>query len=98
MNPDTLLAIAGMALATFACRYGGYWLFGQIRPSRSLRIALGYVPGALFVSYVAPALVSGGPMQQVAGAATLALMLVSGNLTVAVLGGTAVAWAWWSWI
>ena len=61
MSVSTLAAIAGMALVTFGCRYGGYWLFRQIRPSPSLRIALGYIPGALFVSYVAPALAVGGP-------------------------------------
>ena len=98
MTLSTVLAISGMALATFACRYGGYWLFARIRPSRSVRVALGYVPGALFVSYVVPALVSGGPMQWIAGLATIALMLAFRDLSVAVLGGTAVAWAWWSWI
>lgn len=98
MHPDILLTILGMAGATFACRYGGYWLFSQIKPSRTLRLALGYVPGALFVSYVAPALVEGGPMHWVAAVATAVLMLTVRDLSVAVLGGTAVAWAWWSWI
>ena len=98
MNADVLLAIAGMAAATFACRYGGYWVFSHIRPAPWLRVALGYVPGALFVSYVVPALVAGGPMQWVAGLATAAIMLVWRDLSLAVLGGTAVAWAWWAWV
>ncbi len=92
----TLVTIAGMALATFACRGGGYWLFRQIRPSPALRTALGYLPGALFVSYVAPALVEGGLPQWVGAAATLAIMRMSGSLSFAILGGTAVAWAVWS--
>ena len=97
MNTHTLLAIVGMAAATFACRYGGYWVFGFIRPSPSLRIALGYVPGALFVSYVVPALVAGGPMQWVAGLVTVALMMAARDLSLAVMGGRAAAWAWWVW-
>ena len=91
-----LLAIAGMAAATFACRFGGYWLFSQIRPSPELRRALGFIPGALFVSYVAPALIAGGGLQWVGAAATSALMLATRNLSVAVLGGTAAAWIWWA--
>ena len=47
LRPDVLLAILAMAGATFACRYGGYWLFRQIKPTPALRAALGYIPGAL---------------------------------------------------
>lgn len=97
MTLGTILAILGMAAATFACRYGGYWLFSHIRPSASLRIALGYIPGALFVSYVAPAVVAGGAMQWVGGIATVVLMLTTRDLSLAVLGGTAAAWVWWVW-
>ncbi len=94
----TLAAIAGMALATYACRGGGYWLFRQIRPSPALRTALGYIPGALFVSYVVPALMAGSRSQWVGAAVTLAVMQMSGNLSFAILGGTAAAWAVWSFL
>jgi uncharacterized membrane protein len=96
LDPWTLAAIAGMALATFACRAGGYWLFRQVRPSRGARAMLGYLPGALFVSYVIPALAVGGWLQWVGAAATLAIMLKTRNLSYAILGGTAAAWAVWS--
>jgi uncharacterized membrane protein len=92
----TLAAIAGMALATYACRGGGYWLFRQIRPSPALRTALGYIPGALFVSYVVPALIAGGWSQWVGAGVTLVIMQTMGNLSFAILGGTAAAWAVWS--
>jgi uncharacterized membrane protein len=95
-DPWTLAAIIGMALATYLCRGGGYWLFRQIRPSRGARALLGYLPGALFVSYVAPALVAGGSLQWVGAAATLVIMWRSRNLSLAILGGTAAAWAVWS--
>lgn len=96
LDPWTMAAILGMALATFACRAGGYWLFRQVRPSRGARALLGYLPGALFVSYVAPALLEGGSMQWIGAAATLAIMLKTGNLSLAILGGTAAAWGVWS--
>jgi len=96
LDPWTLAAIGGMALATFACRGGGYLLFRQFAPSPAVRAALGYIPGALFVSYVVPALIAGGPQQWAGAAATIALMLWRGSLSWAILGGTAVAWAVWS--
>ena len=57
---NTLLAIAGMALGTYACRAGGYWLFRQIRPSPFVRDMLGYLPGTLFMGFIVPALLAGG--------------------------------------
>ena len=33
VSSSDLVAILGMALATYACRGGGYWLFRQIRPT-----------------------------------------------------------------
>ncbi len=84
-------AILGMALATYACR-GGYWLFRQLRPGPALRTMLAYVPGALFVSYVAPALVAGRRVQWVGALVTLAVMRLAGSLTGAIFAGTAAAW------
>ena len=92
----TVAAIGAMALATFACRGGGYWLFRQIRPSGGVRAALGYVPGALFVSYVVPALAAGGVKEWVGAAAAAGIMIANRNLSLAILGGTAAAWAVWS--
>ncbi len=96
LDPWTMAAIMGMALVTYLCRGGGYWLFRQIRPSRGARALLGYLPGTLFVSYVAPALLAGGWPQWVGAVATLAIMRRSRNLGLAIFGGTAVAWVVWS--
>lgn len=96
LHVATLAAIAGMAVATYVCRAGGYWLFRQIRPSPLLRAVLAYIPGTLFVSYVAPALASGGLQQWVGAAATLALMAATGSFAGAIFGGTAAAWLVWS--
>ena len=98
MMPDcrTLATIFGMALATYATRAGGYLAFRAIRPSRQIRGALGYIPGALFISYVAPAVAAGGPQQWIGTAATVFLMLWARQLVIAVLGGTVAAWVVWT--
>lgn len=96
LDPLVLLAIVGMTLATYLTRAGGYLVFRSIKPPPVVRDALGYIPGALFVSYVVPALAAGGGQQWAGAAATAALMLMTRQLSVAILGGTAVAWAVWS--
>ena len=95
LDPATVAAILGIALATYASRGGGYWLFRHVKPGPGTRSLLGYIPGALFVSFVVPALVAAGWEQWVGALATVALMR-TGNLSLAVLGGTAAAWAVWS--
>ena len=96
LDPWVLLAIAGMSLATYLTRAGGYVVFRTLRPPPAVREMLGYIPGALFVSYVVPALAAGGAQQWVGAAATAALMLATRQLAVAILGGTAAAWLVWS--
>ena len=56
MNGANLLAIGAMAVATFGCRAGGYWVFSRLPPSAFLRSVMSYLPGALFVAFVVPAL------------------------------------------
>jgi uncharacterized membrane protein len=95
LDPWTLAAIIGMALATYLTRAGGYWLFRRVRPSPAVRTALAYIPGTLFVSFVVPALAAGGAQQWVGAAATVAIMAATRNLSIAILAGTAAAWAVW---
>ena len=96
LDPWVLLAIAAMAAATFATRAGGYLAFRAFDPPPLMRAMLGYVPGTLFVSYVAPALLAGGAQQWAGAAATVAVMLATRNLALAILGGTAAATAVWA--
>ena len=85
-----------MAAATYLCRAGGYLLFRAFKPPALVQTMLGYVPGALFISYVAPALVSGGRHQWLGAAVTLGVMIGTRNVSLAVVGGTAVAWGAWA--
>jgi uncharacterized membrane protein len=91
-----LAAILAAALATYACRGGGYWLFRQIQPTPLIRAVLTYIPGTLFISFVVPAVMRGG-MQAMAGTvATLIAMIYSRNMALAVAVGVAAAWAVWA--
>lgn len=92
LDLSNLLAIFCMALATYACRGGGYWLFRQIRPTPLVRAVLAFIPGTLFVSYVTPALVAGGPGQLVGAAVTLLVMATTRSLIGAIVGGTGTVW------
>lgn len=96
LDPWVLAAIGAMALATYLTRAGGYWLFRAISPPPVVRAMLGYVPGALFVSYVVPALANGGLQQWVGAAVTAGTMLATRNLALAILGGTAAAGVVWA--
>ena len=96
LDPWVLLAITCMALATYLNRAGGYLLFRAMRPPPLVRDMLSYIPGALFVSYVVPALVAGSLQHWAGAAATIILMLLTRQMAVAILGGTAAAWLVWA--
>lgn len=95
IDPWNLAAIIGMMLATMACRFGGYLAFRHVRPGPVLDRLIGYIPGTLFVSFVAPALLQGGALQWAGGAATVAVMIATRNLGVSIIVGTAAAWVFW---
>jgi uncharacterized membrane protein len=95
-DPAAVAAIFGMALATYACRAGGYWLFSQVRPTKLTRAVLGHIPGTLFISFVAPALVHGGLQTSAGAAATLVAMVATRSLVAAIAAGTGAAWLVWS--
>lgn len=98
LDPWVLLAIVGMSLATYATRAGGYFLFRAMRPSQSVRAMLGYIPGTLFMAYVAPALAQGRWPEWIGAVATVAIMIGTRQMSAAILGGTAVAWLVWAWV
>ena len=54
LRPDVLLAIIGMAVATYLCRAGGYALFRALRPPRYVEVVLQHLPGPIFMAYAMP--------------------------------------------
>ena len=92
----TLLTSIGMGVGTYACRAGGYWLFDRFNPTPVMRTLLSYVPGCLFLSYVAPAVYDGGPKAWVGAAVAVATLKLTGSMIWPIFTGTAAAWLAWS--
>ena len=89
---DVLLAILGMALATYLCRAGGYALFRALRPPRFVEVTLQHLPGPIFVAYVAPALAIQGVKGFVAAALVVVAQAATRNLGAAIATGVAAMW------
>ena len=100
MNVDPLVAItiAAMTLGAYGCRAGGYFIFSRIKPSPWLHTILSYVPGSLFISYVVPGIVNGGPKEWLGGLVALATVLLTRSMVWPVLTGTGAAWLYWQFL
>jgi uncharacterized membrane protein len=87
MPNETLLTIFGMALVTYGTRVGGYWLSRRLPEHGRLRAGLNVLPGAVLISLVIPSLASGGLAGVAAAAATVAAMVLSRSVLLALLVG-----------
>lgn len=86
LDPLTLAAIAGMALATWLTRFAGYWLVRRATVSGRLAAALEAVPGAILMAIITPKALATGPAETAAAVVTVLLALRL-PLLVAVAGG-----------
>ena len=87
VDPVTLLTILGMGLVTYATRAGGLFLIERVRMSPFLQRWLGYIPGCVLLSIIAPSVFTGGAAELVASLVTLAVALVSRNLPLSMVVG-----------
>ena len=87
LDPQALLTIALMALATYATRAGGLWLASRLALSGRMEAWLGYIPGAILVSLVAPTVLTGGLAETLAAVAVILIALRTGSLPVAMVAG-----------
>lgn len=87
---DALLAIVGMALATYATRAGGLWLMGRVTPTARVESWLRHVPGAILVAIVAPGIVTGGLAAVGASLATALVAARTKQLLLAMVAGVAI--------
>ena len=87
LDPQTLLTIALMALATYATRAGGLWLASRLTLSERVEAWLDYIPGAILVSLVAPTVLTGGLAETLAAVAVILVALRTGSLPVAMVTG-----------
>ena len=91
-----LLALAGMALASFACRISGFLLMGYVTITPRVEAALKAFPLSVMVGIVTPAATSGKLPELLALLAVGVVMkLVRNDLAAAVAGAATVAIARW---
>lgn len=87
LDPQAVLTILLMALATYATRAGGLWLANRLTLSERAEAWLGYIPGAILVSLVAPAVLASGFAEALAGLAVVLVALRIGSLPLAMVVG-----------
>lgn len=85
-EPSTLLAIAAMAVVTYATRISGFWVVRFVPVAGRWRAALEAVPAAVLMSVIAPMVFMTGPAESLAAAITL-LAALRLPLIVAVVAG-----------
>lgn len=92
-----LLALLGMALASFACRISGFLLMGYVPITPRVESALKAIPMSVMVGIVTPAASSGKLPELLALVAVgLVMKLVRNDLAAAVAGAVTVAIARWA--
>ncbi len=89
---DVLLAIIGMAAATYLCRAGGYALWRALRPPPFFQAMLQHMPGCIFVAFLVPKLTAGGWPEWLAAAAVVATQAALRRLWASMVAGVAVLW------
>ena len=87
LDPITLLAIACMAIVTYATRAGGLWLSNRFDLSERAGAWLDAIPGAILVSLVAPTVLTGGLAEALAAVAVVLVALRTGSLPLAMVTG-----------
>jgi uncharacterized membrane protein len=83
----TLFAIVLMAITTYATRAGGLWLASRFDLSERAGAWLDQIPGAILVSLVAPAVLTGGPAEALAALAVVVVAVRTASLPAAMVTG-----------
>jgi uncharacterized membrane protein len=92
LRPELLPLLIALALASFACRAGGFWLMRFVTITPRLRATLAAAPLAVMLGIVTPAALRGGLPEIVGLAATfLAMRLWRNDLLATFVGVGAVA-------
>jgi uncharacterized membrane protein len=87
LDRSTLLTIVLMALATYSTRAGGLWITSRFDLSERAGAWLDQIPGAILVSLVAPAVLTGGLVEILAAIAVVIVSLRTGSLPAAMVTG-----------
>ncbi|HLW03377.1 MAG TPA: AzlD domain-containing protein [Ktedonobacterales bacterium] len=87
MQIDAMVAILGMAVATYVTRAGGLWLMRFVSPSPRVEAWLRHLPGAVLVALIAPAIVEDGMIGAAGALATALIAARTRNLLLSILVG-----------
>ncbi len=87
-----LVAIMGMALVTYLTRISGLWLMSRVTLSQRLEAWLGYIPGTVIVSLVAPTIFGTGFAEIGASLATVLVAIRTRNILLSMVVGVGVVW------
>lgn len=89
MGSDIYLTILGMGLATYATRLAGFWMLRGRVITGQFKAALEAVPPAILTAVIAPTVFLSGPVEMLAGAATLIAAVFRAPLLVTICIGVA---------
>lgn len=87
-------AIAGMSVATYLTRAGGYWLMSFVRVTRRVERVLRHLGSSVFVAIVLGGAVKGDPAASLAIAVSMLAMLLTRSAPLAVIAGVVAAALW----
>lgn len=87
--PNQLLTLTALGIVIYLIRVGGFWLAGQVRFNRFMKQWLGYLPGCVMISVVAPVILTKNPVIYIACGIVILLMYKTKNLFLAMLLGSA---------
>lgn len=91
---DIVPLLAALALASYACRVGGFWLMRFVTVTPRLRATLAAAPLAVMLGIVTPVAMRGGVAEWIGLVATfVAMRLTRSDLTAMFCGIAAVALA-----
>lgn len=87
LDPITLLAIAGMAIATYVTRVSGLYLLRGVNITGRVKTALDAVPPAILMAVIAPTILATGIAETIAAALTAGAAMLRLPLVVVILTG-----------
>jgi len=85
------IAIAPMAVVTYAIRAGGFWLMGYVPLTQRVRSILNALPGSVIAAIIVPLAVRGGTAATAAVVTALVVMAFRRNDLLAVICGIGAA-------
>lgn len=87
MSVESLLAILGMAIVTYAIRSGGFLIATRLPTTGFVALWMRNIPGAVLAALIAPEVLKGGPAAWLAASAAALVYLATRNVFATIIGG-----------